>query len=86
MGRSTETMLPLVREAMTLIEENIEEPLSVPEIAESLDVSQRQLERQFKKHVGCTVVQFGLLRRLQNARLLYGLLAGLAGWFGLVKL
>ncbi|MFV2054068.1 GlxA family transcriptional regulator [Aliiroseovarius sp. YM-037] len=70
MGRSTETMLPLVREAMTLIEENIEEPLSVPEIAETLDVSQRQLERQFKKHVGCTVVQFGLLRRLQNARLL----------------
>ncbi len=70
MGRSTETMLPLVREAMTLIEENIEEPLSVPEIAATLDVSQRQLERQFKKHVGCTVVQFGLLRRLQNARLL----------------
>jgi AraC family carnitine catabolism transcriptional activator len=70
MGRSTETMLPLVREAMTLIENNIEEPLKVPEIADLLDVSQRQLERQFKKHVGCTVVQFGLLRRLQNARLL----------------
>lgn len=70
MGRSTETMLPLVREAMTLIEDNIEEPLTVPEIANLLDVSQRQLERQFKKHVGCTVVQFGLLRRLQNARLL----------------
>ncbi|MFY9245115.1 MAG: GlxA family transcriptional regulator [Roseicyclus sp.] len=70
MGRSTETMLPLVREAMTLIETNIEEPLTVPEIADLLDVSQRQLERQFKKHVGCTVVQFGLLRRLQNARLL----------------
>ncbi len=70
MGRSTETMLPLVREAMTLIEENIEEPLTVPQIAQHLGVSQRQLERQFKKHVGCTVVQFGLLRRLQNARLL----------------
>lgn len=70
MGRSTETMLPLVREAMTLIEDNIEEPLTVPEVAAALDVSQRQLERQFKKHVGCTVVQFGLLRRLQNARLL----------------
>ncbi len=70
MGRSTETMLPLVREAMTLIEDNIEEPLTVPEIASRLDVSQRQLERQFKKNVGCTVVQFGLLRRLQNARLL----------------
>ena len=70
MGRSTETMLPLVREAMTLIEQNIEEPLKVPEIARLLDVSQRQLERQFKKHVGCTLVQFGLLRRLQHARLL----------------
>ncbi len=70
MGRSTETMLPLIREAMTLIEENIEEPLKVPQIADVLGVSQRQLERQFKKHVGCTVVQFGLLRRLQNARLL----------------
>jgi AraC family carnitine catabolism transcriptional activator len=70
MGRSTEAMLPLVREAITLIEQNIEEPLTVPEIAQHLDVSQRQLERQFKKHVGCTVVQFGLLRRLQNARLL----------------
>lgn len=70
MGRSTETMLPLVREAMTLIEQNIEEPLKVPEIASLLDVSQRQLERQFKKHVGCTLVQFGLHCRLQNARLL----------------
>ncbi|MCE8513901.1 GlxA family transcriptional regulator [Ruegeria pomeroyi] len=70
MGRGTESILPLVRQAMTLIERNIEEPLTVPQIAAALDVSQRQLERQFKKHVGCTVVQFGLLRRLQNARVL----------------
>ena len=70
MGRSTETMRPLLREAMTLIENNIEEPLTVPQIAFFLGVSQRQLERQFKKNVGCTVVQFGLLKRLQNARLL----------------
>ena len=70
MGRSTETMRPLLREAMTLIENNIEEPLTVPQIANFLGISQRQLERQFKKNVGCTVVQFGLLKRLQNARLL----------------
>ena len=70
MGRSTETMRPLLREAMTLIENHIEEPLTVPQIANFLGVSQRQLERQFKKNVGCTVVQFGLLKRLQNARLL----------------
>ncbi len=70
MGRGTEAMLPLVRQAMTLMERNIEDPLMVPEIAAALDVSQRQLERQFKKHVGCTIVQFGLLRRLQHARVL----------------
>ena len=69
-GRSAVSMSPLVREAMTLIEESLEEPPTVPQVAAMLGVSQRQLERQFKKHVGCTVVQFGLLRRLQNARLL----------------
>ena len=70
MGQSTETMAPLIRQAMSQIERNMEEPPSVPEIARALGVSQRQLERQFKKHVGCTVVQFGLLLRLQNARVL----------------
>ncbi|MEM9581306.1 MAG: GlxA family transcriptional regulator [Pseudomonadota bacterium] len=70
MGRSTEMMLPLVRKAMTLIEDNMEDPLPVPDIAAELEISQRQLERLFKKHVGCTVVQFGALLRLQNARLL----------------
>ncbi len=70
MGQSTEVMLPLVRQAMALIERNMEDPLSVPEIARELGVSQRQLERQFRRHIGCTVVQFGLMLRLQNARVL----------------
>ena len=70
MGQSTEVMIPLVRQAMSLMERNMEDPLSVPEIAAELGVSQRQLERQFKRHVGCTVVQFGLVLRLQNARVL----------------
>ncbi|MEP2028666.1 MAG: GlxA family transcriptional regulator [Paracoccaceae bacterium] len=70
MGQGTETMVPIVRQAISLIEKNIEEPLSVPEIAQELAVSQRQLERQFKKYIGCTVVQFGLMLRLQHARVL----------------
>ena len=70
MGQSTEVMIPMVRQAMSLMERNIEDPLSVPQIAAELGVSQRQLERQFKRHVGCTVVQFGLVLRLQNARVL----------------
>lgn len=59
-----------VRAAMVLIEENIEEPLSVPELCEKLDVSQRQLERLFKRDTGCTIVQFYSLLRLQYARVL----------------
>ena len=70
MGQSTEVMIPMVREAMSLMERNLEDPLTVPQIAAELGVSQRQLERQFKRHVGCTVVQFGLVLRLQNARVL----------------
>ncbi|MCB2129064.1 MAG: GlxA family transcriptional regulator [Rhodobacteraceae bacterium] len=70
MGRGTETLAPVVREAISLIERNIAEPLSVPDLAEDLGVSQRQLERQFKASIGCTVVQFGLLLRLQHARVL----------------
>ena len=69
-GQRTEIMVPVVRDAITLIEGNIEDPLTVPQIAANLRVSQRQLERQFKRHVGCTVVQFGLVLRLQNARVL----------------
>ena len=70
MGQGTEVMTPVVRQAVSIIESNIEEPLSVPEIAQMVGVSQRQLERLFKGHIGCTVVQFGLLMRLQNARVL----------------
>ena len=70
MGRSTDALAPLVRQVISVIERNIAEPLSVPEVAETLSVSQRQMERQFKQAIGCTVVQFGLLLRLQHARVL----------------
>jgi AraC family carnitine catabolism transcriptional activator len=53
-----------------VIERNMTEPLTVPEIAAYIGLSQRQLERQFKKSIGCSIVQFGLLMRLQHARVL----------------
>jgi transcriptional regulator GlxA family with amidase domain len=70
MGRGMDTLVPMVREAITLIEKHVAEPMSVPDIADALGVSQRQLERQFMHNIGCTVVQFGLLLRLQHARVL----------------
>ena len=69
-GRGTETLAPGVRAAIDLIENNVDDPLSVPQIANRIGVSQRQLERQFGKAMGCSVVQFGLLLRLQHARVL----------------
>ncbi|MGI9371549.1 MAG: GlxA family transcriptional regulator [Hyphomicrobiales bacterium] len=70
LGRGVEMLEPVVRAAIDIIEKNISEPLGVPDIAKRVEISQRQLERQFNKAVGCSVVQFGLLLRLQHARVL----------------
>jgi AraC family carnitine catabolism transcriptional activator len=70
LGRGIEKLMPDVRAAIEVIEQNISEPFTVPEIASHIGLSQRQLERQFKKSVGCSIVQFGLLLRLQHARVL----------------
>lgn len=70
MGRGFDTLHPTVRAAIDLIEEHLSEPLRVPEIAEKVGMSQRQLERQFKQAIGCSIVQFGTLLRLQHARVL----------------
>jgi len=70
LGRGIETLAPNVRAAINIIEAFISEPLTVPEIAEQIGISQRQLERQFNKAMGCSVVQFGLLLRLQHSRVL----------------
>jgi len=61
---------PIVCSAVEIMERNIEDPMPVPQIAGSLGVSQRQLERLFQEAIGCTVVQFGQLLRLQHARAL----------------
>lgn len=70
LGQGIDTLAPVLRQAIALIERNISEPLTVPEIAATIGISQRQLERQFHRGVGCSVVQFGALVRLQHARVL----------------
>lgn len=69
-GEGTDQFAPVLRQAIALIEANIADPLPVPEIADRLGLSQRQLERQFRRGLGCSVVQFGTLVRLQHARVL----------------
>lgn len=69
-GGSHSHIHPYVNRAIKLIEENMLEPLSVPEIAQIVGISQRQLERYFKEYLGCSIVQFSQLMRLQYARVL----------------
>lgn len=57
-----------LREAILLMERNIEEPLSHPELAAYLDLSVRQLQRLFKQYIGVTPVRYYLNVRLDRAR------------------
>jgi AraC family carnitine catabolism transcriptional activator len=70
LGGVSETLHPVVKAAIDLIETNIAEPPTVPDIAARLGVSQRQLERLFRRAMGCSPVQFSQLLRLQYARVL----------------
>lgn len=67
-GSMDEDIHPDVRTAMAILESRVEEPCSVPDLCSEIGVSQRQLERLFKRHTGCTVVQYSKLLRLQFAR------------------
>ena len=69
-GSVTDSIHPYIDSAIKLMEADIVEPLSIPTIAKRIGISQRQLERYFKRYLGCSVVQFSQLLRLQYARVL----------------
>ncbi len=62
------TLQPKLTEAVTLMEANIEEPLSTDEIAQLAGISRRQLERLFKQYLGSLPSRYYLELRLQRAR------------------
>ncbi|WP_251977409.1 GlxA family transcriptional regulator [Salinicola avicenniae] len=55
-------------DAVSLMEANIEEPLTTHELAAHLGISRRQLERLFKKHLQAVPSRYYLNLRLQRAR------------------
>jgi AraC family transcriptional regulator, glycine betaine-responsive activator len=63
-GAGHETLL----RAAQLMEENIEKPLSLDEIAAATDLSRRQIERLFKRHLNCVPKRYYLQMRLRRAR------------------
>jgi len=59
---------PKLIEAVTLMEMNIEEPLSTDDLAHHVGVSRRHLERLFKKHLQTVPSKYYLDLRLEQAR------------------
>lgn len=59
---------PQLSEAVTLMENNIEETLSTDDIAQLVGLSRRQLERQFKQYLGAMPSRYYLELRLKKAR------------------
>jgi AraC family transcriptional regulator, glycine betaine-responsive activator len=63
---------PKLIRAVEIMEGNIEEPLGQEALARRIELSRRQLERLFRRHLGRTPAQFYLETRLERARnLLY---------------
>ena len=61
---------PHIIQAAELMESNVEEPLSMDDLASYVGVSRRQLERLFHKQLGCAPSRYYLDLRLQRARIL----------------
>ncbi|XKH61797.1 GlxA family transcriptional regulator [Halomonas sediminis] len=62
------TTQPKLLEIVALMEANLEEPIGLEELAAYVDVSRRQLERLFQKHLLCSPSRYYLKLRLTRAR------------------
>ncbi|WP_214391191.1 GlxA family transcriptional regulator [Aminobacter anthyllidis] len=76
-GASAQSLLPGLRfgsagkklsRILQLMERNIEEPLSLQEIAQQISLSRRQVERLFERHLSTTPRQHYLTLKLRRAR------------------
>lgn len=62
------TSQPRLVEAVSLMEANLEEPMSPDELAKHVGLSRRQLERLFQKYLSCVPTRYYLELRLARAR------------------
>ena len=61
---------PKLVAAIAFMEDNLENPAPPPQLARSVGLSSRQLERLFRKYMGCTPARYYLDLRLKRARAL----------------
>lgn len=57
----------VLKEAIQLMESNIDDPLSIDELAGFIGISRRQIERLFHRHIGATPSRFYMQFRLTRA-------------------
>ncbi|MFC6340114.1 helix-turn-helix domain-containing protein [Pseudomonas sp. CCM 7891] len=62
------TLPQTLKLALELMQKNIEEPLSIDELADCVKISRRQLERRFCRFVGASPTRYYLELRLTRAR------------------
>jgi len=62
------TSQPKLMEAVALMEANLEEPMSLDELSQAVELSRRQLERLFQKYLSCAPTRYYLDLRLHKAR------------------
>ena len=62
------TQQPKLQKVVELMEANVEEPITLDELADYADVSRRQLERLFQKYLNCSPSRYYLNLRLMRAR------------------
>ena len=56
--------------AMQYMDDNLENPVEIDAVADEINISRRQLERLFKRHVGVSPAQFYIEQRVSRAHAL----------------
>lgn len=59
---------PRLKDAVMIMEANLEEPIRLSELAAFVELSARQMERLFRDNIGCTPSQYYMELRLSAAR------------------
>lgn len=57
-----------VERAAAIIEQDLSRPVSVPDLARQVELSQNYLARRFRQRYGMTIPRYLLSRRIENAR------------------
>ncbi|MBO9409841.1 GlxA family transcriptional regulator [Shimia sp. R9_1] len=64
----TRDLPPPLAKAIAVFSDNLEEPVSIGDVAEQAEVSSRKLERQFKKYLGQSPLNYYRMLRMNAAR------------------